>query len=111
MWWLWVTYFGKVAASALAKRHSFGGFIISVMGFGFFLLGSYPTPHWDIGYAMDKVKYGLGAWVSSCVMHNCIDCWVLPCFGITVLLFGRCFMFWIIVFLLGSALCIGVLRG
>ena len=32
--------------------------------------------------------------------------WEIFCFGLF-----RCFVFWKIVFLLGSALCIGVLRG
>ena len=33
-----------------------------------------------------------------CVLDNCIS-------------FGKCFVFWIIVFLLGSVLCIVVLKG
>ena len=50
-------------------------------------------------------------WVLGYVLDYCICCGVLCCFGIIVLGFGRCFVFWKIVFLLGSALCIGVLRG
>ena len=36
----------------------------------------------------------LGALVLGYVMDNCIGFGVLLCFGIIVLVFGRCFVFW-----------------
>ena len=46
---------------------------------------------WGQGGASDFVLC-FGVW--GCVMDNCIGFGGLLCFGIIVLVFGRCFVFW-----------------
>ena len=50
-------------------------------------------------------------WVLGYVMDNCVGFGRLLCLGIIILGFGKCFVCWIIVFLLGSALCIGIFKS